>query len=84
MYETPNAFADSIGIRTTENEPILLGTIESSNPAAATGERHKVFLPHRPGESRFAPRQYYYAASRTGVYPASRAAIVPHVSSEAA
>ena len=24
-------------------------------------------LPHRPGEPRFAPRAYYYAASRSGV-----------------
>jgi hypothetical protein len=29
----------------------------------------KIVLPHRPGESRFAPPQYYYPASRSGVMP---------------
>jgi hypothetical protein len=29
----------------------------------------KMFLPRRPNEPRFAPRQYYYAASKSGVVP---------------
>ena len=29
----------------------------------------KVFLPKRPGEPRFAPQQYYYPASKSGVFP---------------
>jgi len=29
----------------------------------------KLFLPNRPGEPRFAPRQYYYPASKSGVFP---------------
>jgi hypothetical protein len=30
------------------------------------------YLPRRSGESPFAPAQYYYAASRTGVVPSWR------------
>jgi hypothetical protein len=32
-------------------------------------EATKHELPHRSGEPRFAPRAYYYAASRSGVVP---------------
>jgi hypothetical protein len=32
-------------------------------------EAGKYELPHRSGEPRFAPRAYYYAASRSGVVP---------------
>jgi hypothetical protein len=31
--------------------------------------RHRIILPRREGESRFAPRQYCYAASKSGVVP---------------
>jgi hypothetical protein len=30
---------------------------------------HRFILPRRSGESRFAPRQYCYAASKSGVVP---------------
>jgi hypothetical protein len=30
---------------------------------------HRIVLPRRPGESPFAPRQYCYAASKSGVVP---------------
>jgi hypothetical protein len=30
---------------------------------------HRIILPRRSGESRFAPRQYCYAASKSGVVP---------------
>jgi hypothetical protein len=30
---------------------------------------HSIILPRRPGEPRFAPRQYCYAASKSGVMP---------------
>jgi hypothetical protein len=30
------------------------------------------YLPRRSGESRFAPAQYYYQASKTGVVPSWR------------
>jgi len=47
--------------------------IEPSNvgevPQMTAGGLPKIFLPARLGESRFAPRQYYYPASRTGVMP---------------
>jgi hypothetical protein len=35
----------------------------------ATTAGRKTFLPKRAGEPRFAPRQYYYAASKRGVVP---------------
>jgi hypothetical protein len=38
------------------------------SPFATTAAR-KTFLPKRAGEPRFAPRQYYYAASKSGVVP---------------
>jgi hypothetical protein len=37
-------------------------------PFAPAWER-KTFLPKRARERRFAPRQYYYAASKSGVVP---------------
>jgi hypothetical protein len=30
---------------------------------------HRIILPRRSGESRFAPRQYWYPASKSGVMP---------------
>jgi len=84
MYESPQAFTDGAGISASENRAVLLGTIESSNPAATQGDRHKIALPRRSGESLHAPRQYYYSASRTGVYPALRTGVVQDVTSEAA
>jgi hypothetical protein len=32
----------------------------------------KILLPRRPGEPKFAPTQYYYPASRSGVMPSGR------------
>jgi hypothetical protein len=31
-----------------------------------------ILLPRRPGQSKFAPPQYYYPASRSGVMPSER------------
>jgi hypothetical protein len=42
--------------------------IKSAIGQTADGPR-KIVLPRRPGESRFAPPQYYYPASRSGVMP---------------
>jgi hypothetical protein len=39
--------------------------------SADNGPR-KILLPRRPGESKFAPRQYYYPASPSGVLPNGR------------
>jgi hypothetical protein len=33
------------------------------------GTSQKISLPWRPNEPRFAPQQYYYAASKSGVVP---------------
>jgi hypothetical protein len=38
-------------------------------PQTAESDSGKVFLPRRPGEPRFGPRQYFYPASKTGVVP---------------
>jgi hypothetical protein len=35
----------------------------------ATALPQKIFLPKRPGEPPFAPQQYYYPASKSGVFP---------------
>jgi hypothetical protein len=35
----------------------------------------RTFLPRRSGESHFAPHQYYYPASKTGVVPSWRLAM---------
>jgi hypothetical protein len=70
MYEIQNAFAEPA--EDGENVaimPIQMPNIENAGSVTAGRERHKVFLPRRSGEYRFAPRQYYYPASRTGVMP---------------
>ena len=36
---------------------------------SADNTPRKILLPRRPGESKFAPPQYYYPASRSGVMP---------------
>jgi hypothetical protein len=54
-----------------ESRTIALATQERETPPneAAPTEGERVLLPRRPGESCFAPLQYYYSASRTGVVP---------------
>lgn len=39
----------------------------STHPVESTGE--KIFLPRRSSEPPFAPQQYYYRASKSGVVP---------------
>ena len=41
----------------------------AEHDAEQAPEAAKHELPHRSGEPRFAPRAYYYAASRSGVVP---------------
>ena len=41
-------------------------------PTSPDNRLRKILLPRRPGESKFAPRQYYYPASRSGVMPSER------------
>jgi hypothetical protein len=48
---------------------LLEPTINSTSHQTTMEEPRKIVLPRRPGESRFAPLQYYYPASRTGVRP---------------
>jgi hypothetical protein len=42
---------------------------ESAIALFKDGGPHKIVLPRRLGEPRFAPQPYYYQASRSGVLP---------------
>jgi len=44
-------------------------TIANMMPPTEESTGQKIFLPWRPNEPRFAPQQYYYAASKSGVVP---------------
>lgn len=44
-------------------------TIANIMPRTEESTGQKIFLPWRPNEPRFAPQQYYYAASKSGVVP---------------
>ena len=44
-------------------------TIANLMPRTEESTGQKIFLPWRPNEPRFAPQQYYYAASKSGVVP---------------
>ena len=44
-------------------------TIASIMPRTEESTGQKIFLPRRPNEPRFAPLQYYYATSKSGVVP---------------
>ena len=44
-------------------------TIVNMMPRTEESISQKIFLPQRPNEPRFAPQQYYYAASKSGVVP---------------
>jgi hypothetical protein len=47
------------------------GSTDGARKSADNGPR-KILLPRRPGESKFAPPQYYYPASPRGVVPSGR------------
>jgi hypothetical protein len=47
-------------------------------PRAEESVGQKIFLPWRSNEPRFAPRQYYYAASKSGVMPSWAISAVVH------
>jgi hypothetical protein len=44
-------------------------TIANMMPRTEESTGEKIFLPWRTNEPRFVPRQYYYAASKSGVVP---------------
>ena len=47
-------------------------TSSDVGPQSAGNGPRKILLPRRPGEPQFAPPQYYYPASRSGVMPGGR------------
>jgi hypothetical protein len=60
LFKRGFALGDNVEIERTSAD-MMPGTKESSG--------HKIFLARRPNEPRFAPQQYYYAASKSGAVP---------------
>ena len=58
-------FARRFGVADSESTRALA----SIKPRTDESAGQKVFLPWRSNEPRFAPQQYYYAASKSGVVP---------------
>ena len=56
-------FARRFGLADSER------AIANMMPRTEESAGQKIFLPWRSNESRFAPQQYYYAASKSGVVP---------------
>jgi hypothetical protein len=58
-------------LKTETNLPTAPGDNSIETRAPQMGERaeQKIFLPQQSGESRFAPPQYYYEASKSGAVP---------------
>jgi hypothetical protein len=73
MFEVNNpSIFGSAEFCDSDHQPPAFPMIKSTIPQTTHGPR-KIVLPRRPGEARFAPPQYYYPASRTGVLPCWRA-----------
>jgi hypothetical protein len=58
-------FARRFGLADSESAPAL----PSTKPRTDESAGQKIFLPWRSNEPRFAPQQYYCAASKSGVVP---------------
>jgi len=57
----------------------ISASINETSPATtAQGVARKEFLPRRSGESRFAPPQYFYSASKSGALPIAANSSTPH------
>jgi hypothetical protein len=72
MIATPNVRtlnANRTDCFGTEKRAIENGAVKSTESGPC-----RILLPRRPGESKFAPPQYYYSASRSGVMPSRSAA----------
>jgi hypothetical protein len=57
------AFVRRVGVAVSDRAIVDL------MPRAEESVGQKIFLPWRSNKPRFAPRQYYYAASKSGVMP---------------
>jgi hypothetical protein len=70
MIATPNAAT----VDASRPECFGIAGRAGKHVAAKSAENgpRKILLPRRPGESKFAPPQYYYPASRSGVMPSWR------------
>jgi hypothetical protein len=70
MSAKPNASILDASSRECHGTPGRRSSVVARK-SADNGPR-KILLPRRPGEPKFAPRQYYYPASRSGVVPSGR------------
>jgi hypothetical protein len=67
--DTPHTREDLTVILTVADRALENISTMGEHEAEQAPEAAKHELPHRLGEPRFAPRAYYYAASRSGVVP---------------
>lgn len=72
MFKTPDQLTcDPAEQRKSQHERFGDSPVQGMIRPMVYGGGQKIFLPRRSGEGRLAPRQYYYAASRSGVVPGS-------------
>jgi hypothetical protein len=74
MFEETYRLSTVLGDYGSEDESSREHDIASLSRWTANGAQQKIFLPRGSAESRFAPRQYYYLASKSGVIPSWAAA----------
>jgi hypothetical protein len=67
--DTPHAAEDVTVARALAGRALDDIPIAAEHEVEQPPEAMKHELPHRSGEPRFAPRAYYYTASRSGVVP---------------
>jgi hypothetical protein len=67
-------FAHRFGLADSESERAIANMM----PRTEENAGQKIFLPWRSNEPRFAPRQYYYAASKSGVMPSRAISAAEH------
>jgi hypothetical protein len=67
--DTPHTVEDVTMARAHAGRALDDISIPAEHEVEQLPDAAKHELPHRSGEPRFAPRAYYYAASRSGVVP---------------
>jgi hypothetical protein len=61
----------TISVATNDESYGTTGRVGTHSEPSDHSAPCKILLPPRPGQSRFAPPQYYYPASRSGVVPST-------------
>jgi hypothetical protein len=72
ISERPSA--RRFGLADSESERAIANMMPRTEESAG----QKIFLPGRSNEPRFAPQQYYYAASKSGVVPSRAISAAVH------